>query len=124
MNIDKFGHHIHKRSRLSELFNATENFLIKNKNDEYHLHFSRLRGVREPKDADEVINLEYFNHRMAAFYCKQDIDNLMDNTRKKIMTEIDGLITNLKTEVFSNSSQLKRRPHASTFLDKIDFIPE
>lgn len=124
MNIDKFGHHIHKNLRFSELLNFRENCLVKKNNGEYNLYFHRLKGVKSPQDADEVVNLEYLDHRMNAFYHKYDIDMIIANTKKEIMREVNDLITNLKTEIPSNNFQLKRKLQSGTLLDKIDFVPE
>lgn len=59
MNVDKFGHHIHKRMRFSELLEFNENALLKSESGDFDLKKSRLRGVRSPVDTDDAVNKDY-----------------------------------------------------------------
>lgn len=124
MNIDKFGHHIHKRLRLSDLFDYSENSLRKTKNGEYNLYFTKLKGVRAPVEGDEVVNKEYLDHRIDEIYRKYDINLIMENFRKEIFTEIESLISNLKRDNIPKTLQFNTKQHSRSVLDKIDFIPE
>lgn len=124
MNIDKFGHHIHKRLRLSELFDIADSSLRKTPNGEYNLNFTKLKGVKPPTEDDEVVNKEYLDHRLELFYSKQDIDIILEKIKKDILIQFKVLITNLKTEDVLKTSQLKTGNHSRSFLDKIDFVPQ
>lgn len=58
MNIDKFGHHIHKRMRLSELVNFSDT-LTKSEVGDFDIKKNRLRGLNLPLDPDEAVNKQY-----------------------------------------------------------------
>lgn len=59
MNVDKFGHFIHKRLRLSDLFEFNDNALIKSESGHFDLKSTRLRGIRSPVDGDDAVNKDY-----------------------------------------------------------------
>lgn len=61
MNIDKFGHHVHKRLRVSELLDFQDKALLKKDSGEYDLQSSALKGVKRPQFADEAVNKEYLD---------------------------------------------------------------
>lgn len=71
MNIDKFGHHIHKRLRVSEIFDF-QSALLKKDSGEYDLQSSTLRGVKRPQFADEAVNKDYLDDVIKSL--KQDIN--------------------------------------------------
>lgn len=72
MNIDKFGHHIHKRLRVSEILNFEDRALLKKDSGEYDLQSSTLKGVKQPQFADEAVNKEYLDELIKNL--KQDIN--------------------------------------------------
>lgn len=59
MNVDKFGHHIHKRMRFSELLEFNENALLKSESGHFDLKKSRLKGIRSPVETDDAVNKDY-----------------------------------------------------------------
>ncbi len=70
MNVDKFGHHIHKRMRFSELLEFNGNALLKSESGDFDLKKCRLRGIRSPVDPDDAVNKDY-------------VDRLCDQTIKE-----------------------------------------
>lgn len=59
MNVDKFGHHVHKRLRLG---NLSDEALVKSEGGDYNLHSSRLKGVKLPVTPDDAVNKQYVDH--------------------------------------------------------------
>ncbi|KAH9640089.1 hypothetical protein HF086_016020 [Spodoptera exigua] len=68
--LDKFGHHIHKRMRFSELLEFNGNALLKSESGDFDLKKCRLRGIRSPVDPDDAVNKDY-------------VDRLCDQTIKE-----------------------------------------
>lgn len=83
MNIDKFGHHIHKRMRFSELFSFTDNSLMKI-GGEYDLKHTRLKGVKLPTTSDDAANKEYVDNAGRIFYRKDDTLALVEAIKPEI----------------------------------------
>lgn len=107
MNIDIFGHHVHKRLRLSEYIITDNNTLVKSETGEYDLKSSKLKGLVSPDKDDEAVNKAYMdkiieelrnemknihsrvkiylhnlekasnNHINTLFYSKSEIDNML-----------------------------------------------
>lgn len=77
MNIDKFGHHIHKRMRLSEIFDVTDKALTKNESGDFDLQFARLKGVKAPVAGDDVVNKDYVDQTIKSFYTKVEVQSLL-----------------------------------------------
>lgn len=73
MNIDKFGHHVHKRLRVSELFDF-DDLVKKTETGEVDLKSSYLKGLPSPKSRDHAVNKEY-------------VDNLINNLDKNIVLD-------------------------------------
>lgn len=72
MNVDKFGHHVHKRLRSSEILcDISNKILAKNLNGDFHLKSVKLIGLRFPELPDEAVNKQYVDQRCELF-CKQD----------------------------------------------------
>lgn len=101
MNIDKFGHHVHKRLRQSD---TTEG--------DIDLHFARLKGLQLPKSTDEAANKAYVDQLIKSVPTKQE----MYAELKKIKNEIDSLLTKFnqkyytKAEINSIVSKAKQQP--------------
>lgn len=76
MNIDKFGHHVHKRFRFAQNYNET---LQKSENGDFDLRSSRLKGLKAPLSNDEAVNKEY-----------------VDRINKIIQTNLANIILSLK----------------------------
>lgn len=62
MNVDKFGHHVHKRQRISNSSFLDDRALTKSEEGDFNLHSSRLKGTRLPVSPDEVANKQYVDH--------------------------------------------------------------
>lgn len=86
MNVDKFGHHVHKRLRLTELLDFNENALCKSETGDYDLKSTRLKGIRSPVEGDEVVNKDYVD-RMNA-HTVQEFNRLFSSLRSQII--LDG----------------------------------
>lgn len=86
MNVDKFGHHIHKRMRFSELLEFNENALLKSESGDFDLKKSRLKGIRSPIETDDAVNKDY-------------VDRLRDQTINELNKAIGLLRTQIIKEV-------------------------
>lgn len=91
MNIDKFGHHIHKRMRFSELLDFTDKALLKSETGEYDLKLLRLKGVKTPLAADDVVNKEYVDKIIHDFYNKnkKENQNMVNSLKSEILKLLD-----------------------------------
>lgn len=91
MNVDKFGHYIHKRMRLSELFNFNENALLKSDCGDFDLKTSRLTGIRTPVEANDAVNKDY-NDQLNA--------NMLKELNSVTVTKdyVDQMIANMLKE--------------------------
>lgn len=105
MNIDKFGHHVHKRLRLSEYLDNFNDTLVKSESGDFNLKSSRLRGLLLPESEDEAVNKEYVDLQienlqkymkklnsdiivylqqlekatLSSFYTKEEVDKLIES---------------------------------------------
>lgn len=59
MNIDKFGHHVHKRLRITQSFINCDDTLKKSENGDFDLRLSRLTGLKSPLSNVDAVNKEY-----------------------------------------------------------------
>lgn len=73
MNIDKFGHHVHKRLRVSELFDF-DDIVKKTETGEVDFKSSYLKGIPLPKSRDHAVNKEY-------------VDNLINNLNHNMVLD-------------------------------------
>lgn len=96
MNIDKFGHHVHKRLRLSEFTDILTNTLIRTDAGDFDLKSSRLKGLQSPEKDDEAVNKEYVDK------CVQELKNEM----KTIQSNIKKYLNNLEKLTTNNLSTL------------------
>ena len=87
MNVDKFGHHVHKRLRLAEVFNISDNVLLRSENGDYDFKTSRLKGVKTPTSTDDAVNKQYIDELIKGCYDKKEIDTKL----KSIKSQIDLL---------------------------------
>lgn len=86
MNVDKFGHNVHKRLRFSELLEFNENALLKSESGDFDLNKSRLRGIRSPVESDDAVNKDY-------------VDRLCDHTIK----DLNKLIGLLRAQIIKDA---------------------
>lgn len=96
MNIDKFGHHVHKRMRMdiTDII-SIDKLLIRNENGDFDLKQCRLKGLKSPEGLDEAVTMEYIieNNKL---YCRQQ--------------DFMGEINNIKTELQLIKTQLRSMP--------------
>lgn len=84
MNIDKFGHHVHKRLRVHEPIDILNKALLKTETGEFNLHSVRLNGIKLPISADDAVNKEYVDNVCNNYYSKRDVQSEL----KKLRTEV------------------------------------
>lgn len=96
MNIDKFGHHVHKRMRVLDPveFTPLAKALYQNEVGDYDLKQRRLKGLKLAVDGDEAVSKEYLNLNNS-LYCKKE-DFLAE-------------IRSIKTEINLLNSQLNHK---------------
>lgn len=99
MNVDKFGHHVHKRLRLSEILHLSTNHLVRSETGDFDLQSSRLRGVQEPVAQDDAVNKNYVD--------------------KKIADEIIALSNAIKADLLNEIHQLEKKIYTREHIDKI-----
>lgn len=85
MNVDKFGHHVHKRLRLSEFTEILTDTLVRSDAGDFDLKSSRLKGVVIPEKDDEAVNKEYVDKSV------QDLQNEMKNIQSNVRNFLHGL---------------------------------
>ena len=107
MNVDKFGHYIHKRMRLSELFEFNEKALLKSETGDFDLKTSRLRGIISPVEADDAVNKEYVD-RLNADTLKE-LNNLVvskdyvDRLNANMLKECNNMIGKLRSQIIKDA---------------------
>lgn len=87
MNVDKFGHHVHKRLRLPIDFNDKN--LRRQDDGDFDLKLTRLKGVKSPSFPDDAVNKQYVDQKLAEFYTKQDIDVEFKNIKSQLQVILD-----------------------------------
>lgn len=96
MNIDKFGHHVHKRLRLPEFTEILSDTLVRSDAGDFDLKSSRLKGLKIPEKGDEAVNKEYVDT------CVQNLQNEM----KIIQSNVKKYLNNLERLTTTNLSTL------------------
>lgn len=95
MNIDKFGHHVHKRLRLTELFDFTDIALTKNEQGHFDIQSSRLKGLKTPKESDDAVNKEYVDIKINNL--RGDVQFLLN----KALKDVQGVLNNFIKDVYT-----------------------
>lgn len=107
MNIDKFGHHVHRRSRLSEFILVdTDNTLVKSETGDYDLKSSKLKGLVSPDEEDEAVNKAYLDK----------IVEELRNEMKNIHTHVKLYLNNLEK---ANNTRLSSMFYSKTQIDQL-----
>lgn len=88
MNIDKFGHHVHKRLRAVEHVQGDIN-----------LNSSRLKGLKSPQSGDEAANKDYVDQTTKPFCTKQELNAEI----RKIKIEIESLLVQYSQKHYTKS---------------------
>lgn len=117
MNIDKFGHHVHKRLRANEVSDLNYKALLRT-NGACFEGSLQLKGVAEPSLPDDAVNKQYVDQYIQNMYDKTYIDSLFDTINNQIHhlssqlrinfytnKEIDDIIKNLNNGKASNSER-------------------
>lgn len=114
MNIDKFGHHVHKRLRLSDYIDTLNDTLLKTDAGHYDLKTSKLKGISSPTEDDEAVNKAYVDNRFQEL--KKEIKKVNDNL-KIYLKNLENATSNhlsksfyLKEEI-DNLIELKLNKH-------------
>lgn len=118
MNVDKFGHYIHKRMRLSELFEFNDNALLKSETGDYNLKTSRLRGIRAPIEQDDAVNKDYVDRLKTDL--KQELNQLIGSLRYQILIDVQNTLKiSLKAKMSEISVQLEDKYYTKAHIDKL-----
>lgn len=80
MNIDKFGHHVHKRLRVSSYFDTLNDALVRTEKG-FDLKLTSLHGLPSPKSDDEAANKLYVDRTLGELYSQKDFE---ENVKKHI----------------------------------------
>lgn len=104
MNVDKFGHHVHKRLQISKLFDFTDNCLSKKENGVYDLQKSRLTGVKLPVSPNDVASKEYVDNKTAHCISKEEMSTIMES---------------IKTDIQTYFAQLEKKFCTKEYVDKL-----
>lgn len=91
MNIDKFGHHVHKRLRVSEILDMHNDTLHKSDTGDFDLKQCRLRGLPVPVSNDEAVNKEFVEFALKQYYEKEfdkKVNNLIDSYLKQFKVKL------------------------------------
>lgn len=118
MNIDKFGHHIHKRLRFSELLEFNENALLKSESGDFDLKESRMRGIRSPVDTDDAVNKDYVDRLYDQIIKEQN--RMIGLLRAQIVKDVQiSVQTTLKTKIPEVLVQLEDKFYNKTEVQKL-----
>jgi hypothetical protein len=98
MNIDKFGNHVHKRLRLSEILEFKENTLMRSQTGNYDLQSSRLTGVGEPITSNDVVNKKYVDDKIFDLCTKREMFDLIETIKLEIEHKLWQLEQRFKTK--------------------------
>lgn len=101
MNIDKFGHHVHKRLRFAESFVNCDETLRKSDGGDFDLHFARLKGLKSPVSNDDAVNKEYVDHLNKV--TQNNLANVLLRLR-----HIDSVLKTIEEKIFTKEDVNKR----------------
>jgi hypothetical protein len=117
MNIDKFGHHVHKRLRAYEVSDLNYKALLRT-NGACFEGSLQLKGVAEPLSPDDAVNKQYVDKYIQNMYDKTYIDSLFNTINNQIQQlssqlkinfytnkEIDNILKNIKNGKATNSER-------------------
>lgn len=106
MNLDKFGHHVHKRQRLSEYLETFNDTIIKSDTGQYDLKSSKLKGLLSPSEDDEAVNKAY-------------VDKIVEELRNEIKTLNSNVKQYLKSLEIATSDRLNKTFYSKTEIDRL-----
>lgn len=118
MNVDKFGHYIHKRMRLSELLDFNDNALLKSDSGDFDLKTVRLKGIRSPIEADDAANKDYVDRLLTNTI--QEFNKLIGSLRSRIIKDAQNTVnTTLKAKISEVSTHLEDEFYTKAEVDKL-----
>lgn len=118
MNVDKFGHYIHKRMRLSELLELNDNALLKSDSGDFDLKTVRLKGIRSPIEADDAANKDYVDRLLTNTI--QEFNKLIGSLRSRIIKDAQNTVnTTLKAKISEVSTHLEDEFYTKAEVDKL-----
>lgn len=103
MNIDKFGHYVHKRMRSVEPSNLLEKSLAQALKGECKLKLQSLQILNPPLSDNHAVNKQYMDKVMADFYTKSEINKQLQIIKSDMLLLIDQLQNN----VFKKHERIK-----------------
>lgn len=123
MNVDKFGHYIHKRLRLSELLELNDNALTKSENGNFDLKTSRLKGLSFPLEADEAVSKGYVDQSREKLVV--ELNGVLANRRPKILAEAQNKTEiTIKAEISKVLTHLENNFYSKADIDKLFQLPK
>lgn len=100
MNVDKFGHHVHKRLRVPELIDSDK--VLKLENGEFNLRLAKLKGVKSPSATDEAVNKEYVDKLITGFCTRLELANELKKVRSEILLNVNKRIEAVVSKLLKN----------------------
>lgn len=76
--MDKFGHHINKRLRITDFLETSDKAFIL---EEIDVQSKRLTGVLIPLKANDAVNKEYVDKQFESFASKQEVYDLLSTLK-------------------------------------------
>lgn len=118
MNIDKFGHHVHKRLRLDQILglhsNVSDGALVKSSTGEFNLKSSTLKGLKSPVAPDEAVNKAYVDTLSRKFVSKEEIKTELKNIRAELYDYTKLNILNLYKHLQEEQSKQSNEQTANS----------
>lgn len=96
MNVDKFGHHVHKRLRLDNSLFLPSNALTKSAEGEYNLQLTRLKGVKLPLSPDDAVNKQYIDQINKSIQTNLANIILTQKRNESRINQIEGKLISIK----------------------------
>lgn len=82
MNVDKFGHHVHKRQRLNEIIRI-ESALKRTDDNNLSVENRRLQNLNSPQESNDAATKEYTDKAISEYCINHIKENIFRDTLKK-----------------------------------------
>lgn len=118
MNIDKFGHHVHKRLRTGDISELKYKALLRTEAGHFDLQSMQLRGLAKPLSPDSAVSKQYVDQYIHNMYDKKYLDSMFETINEQIQhlasqlrlnfytnKEIDHILKNINYEKRTNSAR-------------------
>lgn len=103
MNIDKFGHHVHKRLRFSEYIDTLNDTLVRTESGDFDLKLSKLKGLISPEESDEAVNKAYLDKELQDL--RDEMKNILSNV-KTYLSNLEKLTSERLISMFYSKSEI------------------